>query len=59
GIGAVATWAGLIGAGLYWLRIGRKAPPPEAEAVAEAERLGQPGPEDEGPEDLEPEEAER
>ena len=59
GIGAVATWAGLIGAGLYWLRVGRKAPPPEAEAVAEAERLGQPGPEDEGPEDLEPEEAER
>jgi formate dehydrogenase iron-sulfur subunit len=44
GIGAVATWIGVIGAGLYWLRIGRKAPPPEAVAVAEAERLGQGGP---------------
>jgi hypothetical protein len=50
---------GLLGAVLYWLRVGRKAPPPEAEAVAEAERLGRRGPEDEGPEDLEPEEAER
>src|ERR687897_347947 len=59
GIGAVATWAGLIGAGLYWLRVGRKAPTPEAEAVAEAERPGRRVPGDEGPRDLEPEEGER
>ncbi len=42
-VGAVATWAGLIGAGLYWLRIGRKVPPAEAVAVAEAETLGREG----------------
>jgi hypothetical protein len=30
----------LIGAGIYWLRTGRKAPPSQAVAVAEAERLG-------------------
>jgi formate dehydrogenase iron-sulfur subunit len=53
GIGAVATWAGLIGAGLYWLRVGRKAPPPEAEAVAEAERVGREPPEPERPETAE------
>jgi formate dehydrogenase iron-sulfur subunit len=40
GIGAIATWAGVIGAGIYWLRVGRKAPPPEAVAVAAAQRLG-------------------
>jgi formate dehydrogenase iron-sulfur subunit len=39
GIGAVVTWVGVIGAGLYWLRTGRKAPPPEAVAVAEARSL--------------------
>jgi formate dehydrogenase iron-sulfur subunit len=66
-IGAVATWAGLIGAGIYWLRIGRKAPPPEDVAVAEAERLGHEDPEGregrEGREDPgdpgDPEEAQR
>jgi formate dehydrogenase beta subunit len=40
GVGAVGIWAGLIGAGIYWLRTGRKAPPSQAVAVAEAERLG-------------------
>jgi formate dehydrogenase iron-sulfur subunit len=40
-LGSAATWLGLIGAGLYWLRTGRVAPPAEEEAVAEAERLGQ------------------
>jgi formate dehydrogenase iron-sulfur subunit len=40
-VGAVATWAGLIGIGLYWLRTGRHHPPPEDAAVAEAVRLGQ------------------
>jgi formate dehydrogenase beta subunit len=40
GIGAIATWAGLIGVGLYWLRTGRKFPPPEGVAVADAIALG-------------------
>jgi formate dehydrogenase beta subunit len=35
-LGSVATWAGLIGAGLFFLRTGRRFPPPEAEAVASA-----------------------
>jgi len=39
-LGSAATWLGLLGAGVYWLRTGRVAPPPESEAVAEAERLG-------------------
>jgi hypothetical protein len=39
-VGAVATWAGLIGVALYWLRTGRHRPPPEDAAVAEAMRLG-------------------
>jgi formate dehydrogenase iron-sulfur subunit len=43
GVGAVSLWAGLIGAAAYWLRTGRKAPPPEDEAVAGAERLGPDG----------------
>lgn len=41
GIGAVGIWAGLIGSAVYWLRTGRKGPPPEADAVGAAERLGQ------------------
>jgi len=43
GIGAVAIWAGVIGSAVYWLRTGRKGPPPEAEAVARAEQLGRDG----------------
>ena len=39
-LGAVGIWAGLIGAAAYWLRVGRKAPPPEGEAVALANDLG-------------------
>jgi formate dehydrogenase iron-sulfur subunit len=42
GIGAVGIWAGVIGSAVYWLRTGRKRPPPEADAAEEAERLGQP-----------------
>ncbi|HEV8296457.1 MAG TPA: formate dehydrogenase subunit beta [Acidimicrobiales bacterium] len=41
GVGAVATWVGLLGSAVYWLRVGRKPPPAEAAAVAEAHRLGQ------------------
>ncbi len=44
GVGAIAIWAGLIGAGVYWLRTGRTAPPPESEAVAQANTLGEVGP---------------
>jgi formate dehydrogenase iron-sulfur subunit len=40
GIGAIATWLGLAGVGLYWLRTGRKLPPEEDVAVAEAMALG-------------------
>jgi formate dehydrogenase iron-sulfur subunit len=39
-IGAVATWAGLLGLALFWLRTGRHHPPPENAAVAEAMSLG-------------------
>ena len=42
-LGSIATWAGILGAGIYWLRTGRQHPPAEEEAVAEAERLGQDG----------------
>jgi formate dehydrogenase beta subunit len=45
GVGALALWAGVIGSAVYWLRRGRLAPPPESEAVARAERLGEPPPE--------------
>jgi formate dehydrogenase iron-sulfur subunit len=40
GLGAVGIWAGVLGAAAYWLRTGRKPPPPEDEAVASAEELG-------------------
>jgi len=48
-LGAAATWAGIVASAVYWLRIGRKAPPPEEAAVAEAERLGR---EDHGAEEV-------
>ncbi len=35
-LGSLATWAGLLGAGLFFLRTGRRFPPPEDEAVASA-----------------------
>ena len=41
GLGSVAVWAGLIGTAIYWLRTGRRFPPPEDQAVAEATRLGE------------------
>jgi formate dehydrogenase beta subunit len=40
-VGAVATWAGLLGIAVFWLRTGRKPPPPEDEAEREAQRLGE------------------
>src|SRR5262249_50023542 len=39
-VGAGAIWAGLIASAVFWLRTGRRVPPPEDVAVAEAERIG-------------------
>jgi formate dehydrogenase iron-sulfur subunit len=36
-LGSVATWAGLLGAGLFFLRTGRRFPAPEDEAVTSAQ----------------------
>jgi hypothetical protein len=35
-LGSAAMWAGLIGSALFFLRTGRRFPPPEEEAVASA-----------------------
>jgi formate dehydrogenase iron-sulfur subunit len=45
-LGSVATWVGLLGTALFFLRTGRRLPPSEEEAVAYAHRLGktEPGP---------------
>jgi formate dehydrogenase iron-sulfur subunit len=42
-LGSVSVWGGLLATGIFWLRTGRRHPPPEEEAVAEARRLGQEG----------------
>jgi formate dehydrogenase iron-sulfur subunit len=39
-LGSVATWAGLLGAAVFFLRTGRRFPPPEDEAVASAREKG-------------------
>lgn len=39
-LGSVATWAGLIGAGIFFLRTGRRLPPSEDKAVASAHEKG-------------------
>jgi formate dehydrogenase iron-sulfur subunit len=39
-LGSLATWAGLFGAGLFFLRTGRRFPPPEDEALASAREKG-------------------
>jgi formate dehydrogenase beta subunit len=39
-LGSVATWAGLIGAGIFFLRTGRRLPPAEDKAVASAQEKG-------------------
>jgi hypothetical protein len=39
-LGSAATWAGLLGVGLFFLRTGRRFPPSEAEAVASARDKG-------------------
>ncbi len=38
-LGSGAMWAGMLGTGLFFLRTGRRRPPPEDEAVSEAYRL--------------------
>jgi formate dehydrogenase iron-sulfur subunit len=39
-LGSLATWAGLLGAGLFFLRTGRRFPPSEEEAIASAREKG-------------------
>jgi hypothetical protein len=39
-LGSISVWGGLLATGIFYLRTGRRRPPPEDEAVAEAERLG-------------------
>jgi formate dehydrogenase iron-sulfur subunit len=42
-LGSISVWGGLLATGIFWLRTGRRRPPEEDEAVAEAERLGRDG----------------
>jgi formate dehydrogenase iron-sulfur subunit len=39
-LGSVSVWGGAIATAIFWLRTGRRRPPPEEEAVAEAHRMG-------------------
>jgi formate dehydrogenase iron-sulfur subunit len=39
-LGSLATWAGILGSIVFFLRSGRRFPPPEDEAVAHAHALG-------------------
>ena len=39
-LGSVATWAGLFGAAVFFLRTGRKFPPSEDKAIASAREKG-------------------
>ncbi|MGH2817218.1 MAG: formate dehydrogenase subunit beta [Actinomycetota bacterium] len=39
-LGSIATWAGILGSIVFFLRSGRRFPPPEDEAVAHAQELG-------------------
>jgi formate dehydrogenase iron-sulfur subunit len=43
GLGTASMWAALGGIGLFFLRTGRRRPPPEDRAVADAYGLGEPG----------------
>ena len=40
-LGTISVWGGLLATAVFWLRTGRRHAPPEDEAVAEADRLGQ------------------
>jgi formate dehydrogenase iron-sulfur subunit len=53
-LGSGATWLGIIGTAVFWLRTGRRPPPSEEEAVAHARSVGasdgaEPSPEPGGP----------
>jgi len=43
GLGSASMWAGLLGVGLFFLRTGRRQPPAEDEAVADAYGMGRSG----------------
>jgi ferredoxin len=57
-LGSAAMWAGLIGSALFFLRTGRRFPPPEEEAVASAHARG-PAPGREGGDTATPAESPR
>jgi formate dehydrogenase iron-sulfur subunit len=42
-LGSISVWGGVLATAVFWLRTGRRRPPAEDEAVAEAERLGRDG----------------
>jgi len=58
-LGSVATWAGLIGAGIFFLRTGRRLPPSEDKAVASAREKGRESEEQTQLEETKREEGER
>jgi len=59
-LGSLATWVGLIGAGLFFLRTGRRFAPSEDKAVASAREKGrEAGRETQPPEETKREEGER
>jgi hypothetical protein len=39
-LGTISVWGGLLASAIFYLRTGRRKPPDEDDAVAEAERLG-------------------
>ena len=45
-VGSTAMWAGLLGSALFFLRRGRRFPPPEEEAVASAYARGEESPQE-------------
>jgi formate dehydrogenase iron-sulfur subunit len=53
-LGSIATWAGLIGAGIFFLRTGRRLPPSEEKAVASAREKGQESDRQTQPEETKP-----
>jgi formate dehydrogenase beta subunit len=40
-LGSASVWGGMIASAIFYLRTGRRRPPPEDEAVAEARSLGE------------------
>jgi formate dehydrogenase iron-sulfur subunit len=50
-LGSAATWAGMLGAAIFFLRTGRKFPPPEDKAIASAHEKGRAAEGDARPDD--------